>query len=362
MLLELSRDLSSLKKILDKLKNRECFIPISPHTTNYERDILNSLVKERSMLQEIAFMVTTSGSTGVPKIVAHHGTRYFARFDLSSFMQSRFPHSNCKAGIVLPLYHIGGLTALLSTVWGGHTPIFLPSQNALLSSIDLGTIDQCAITPAHLATIIDSLENGMICLKKPLKLLVGAAPTNPLILKKADNFPLLDISIAYGMSEHPSIAINGTLSEKVEIRIVQDEICLKSPYLAYGYYHEGKLSALPSDQDGFFHTRDRGKLENGRLIHTGRLLPMINIGGFKIDPLEIEKAALSCSHIIGSHLQVHADPILGQKIELVILSDRKIEIALFRKELGMRLHPKKMPHQITHCEKLIRNLHDDIPK
>jgi long-chain acyl-CoA synthetase len=108
----------------------------------------------------------------------------------------------------------------------------------------------------------------------------------------------------YGLSEtSPVIAVSqrgkgnrvaGTVGPPlpgVEIRIgANNEIQCKGPNVMMGYYRDGELTAEVIDPDGWFHTGDTGKFENGNLIITGRLKNIFKTSfGKYVNPFLIEE-------------------------------------------------------------------------
>lgn len=93
------------------------------------------------------------------------------------------------------------------------------------------------------------------------------------------------------------------LGQGVEVRILsltsdeqveEGEVCIRGPNVTPGYINNEKANKESFTQDGFFRTGDRGKLdEDGYLILTGRIKELINKGGEKISPLEVDAALLS---------------------------------------------------------------------
>jgi len=108
----------------------------------------------------------------------------------------------------------------------------------------------------------------------------------------------------YGLSEtSPVIAVSqrgkgqrvaGTVGPAlpgVEIRIGdKNEIQCKGPNVMMGYYRDGELTAEVIDPDGWLHTGDTGKFENGNLIITGRLKNIFKTSfGKYVNPFQIEE-------------------------------------------------------------------------
>ncbi len=127
-----------------------------------------------------------------------------------------------------------------------------------------------------------------------LKLMVsGSAALQPRLARvfAAANMPVME---GYGLTEtSPVISVNdirdggfkintvGRLIDGVEIKISeQDEILVKGPNVMMGYYKDPEKTAEVI-KNGYFHTGDKGKIENGFLSITGRIKEMFKTSGGK---------------------------------------------------------------------------------
>jgi len=113
----------------------------------------------------------------------------------------------------------------------------------------------------------------------------------------------IPIQQGYGLTESsPVISVNplddnipfsvGAPLPGVELRIGEnDELLTRSPAVMMGYWNNPQESARAIDQDGWLHTGDQAKLENGHLYITGRLKEIIVMAnGEKVSPGDMEMA------------------------------------------------------------------------
>jgi acyl-CoA synthetase (AMP-forming)/AMP-acid ligase II len=88
------------------------------------------------------------------------------------------------------------------------------------------------------------------------------------------------------------------LSLTTDEQVEEGEVAIRGPNVTTGYLNNPKANLEAFTADGFFRTGDRGKLDaDGFLILTGRLKELINRGGEKISPLEVDAALLSVEGI-----------------------------------------------------------------
>ncbi|HUW98068.1 MAG TPA: AMP-binding protein [Acidiferrobacter sp.] len=132
---------------------------------------------------------------------------------------------------------------------------------------------------------------------------LGGAPASPALLSFFTGMGLHFLQ-GYGLTETaPVISCNrladrdlrsvGRLLPAIELRFANDEICVRGPSVMQGYWHRPEATAQIFDGDGFLHTGDLGRLENGLLYITGRAKDLIVLSnGEKVAPADAEQAIL----------------------------------------------------------------------
>ncbi len=134
----------------------------------------------------------------------------------------------------------------------------------------------------------------------------GAAPLNH---KVAKGFEVLGLTLlnGYGLTEtSPVVSVNrigrannysvGEIIDGIEVKIDNPdsegngEICVRGPIVMKGYYRNPKATKEVIDKDGWLHTGDMGKMQDGYLFVTGRIKNIIvTPGGKNVYPEEIEE-------------------------------------------------------------------------
>ncbi len=116
----------------------------------------------------------------------------------------------------------------------------------------------------------------------------------------------LDVLQGYGMTEtSPVVSVNtiddndphsvGHVLDGVEARLGEnDELLVRGPSVMLGYWHKPDETRRVKDADGWLHTGDQARIENGRITITGRIKDiLVTSTGEKIAPVDLETAILA---------------------------------------------------------------------
>lgn len=274
----------------------------------------------------VAVQLFTSGTTAAPKaaILRHSnllgyilGTVEFASADESD-----------AALVVVPPYHIAGISALMSSIYAGRRIVMLPSfsPEGWLKLVEQEAVTNAFVVPTMLGRIIDAFEKAPQTDVSSLRAIAYGGGKMPLevITKALDRFPAAGFTNAYGLTETSStIALLGPEDHRaalasddpkvrarltslgqplptVEIEIRDEDGKVLGPNEAGEIYVRGdqvsgeykEKSALTAD--GWFPTRDAGYIdEDGYLFLSGRADDVIVRGGENMSPGEIEDVLLT---------------------------------------------------------------------
>jgi acyl-CoA synthetase (AMP-forming)/AMP-acid ligase II len=270
-------------------------------------------------VDDIALILHTSGSTGRPKRVplAHKNLTISAGNVARSYNLTADDVSLC----VMPLFHVHGLVAsTLGTLATGGT-LVVPAKFNPLSfwrvAKDYGVTWYSAVPTIHqlLLARADSAAGrpqGAERLRFIRSCSASLPPQVMADLEEAFGAPVLE---AYGMTEAahqmasnplpPAARKPGAVGPGTDVQIsIMDangthlgvgergEVVIKGPNVITGYENNPEANAA-SFTDGWFRTGDQGFLDaDGYLTLTGRIKELINRGGEKIAPREIDEVLL----------------------------------------------------------------------
>jgi acyl-CoA synthetase (AMP-forming)/AMP-acid ligase II len=277
--------------------------------------------------EDIAVLLFTSGTTGIPKAaVLRH--KHLVSYILGSVEFASAEEGEASL-VCVPPYHIAGIAAILSSVYSGRHVVQLPnfSPEKWIELCGEHQISTAFVVPTMLARIVETLEGKDTAGLPHLKNLSYGGGKMPLsVIERAmDLFPDTNFSNAYGLTETSStVAILGpddhraakqSDDEKVRRRLVsvgqafpgieieirddegnvlganeRGEIYVRGEQVSGEYEDRGSVV----DSDGWFPTRDAGSVdEEGYLFLEGRADDVIVRGGENLSPGEIEDTLLA---------------------------------------------------------------------
>ncbi|SDJ88614.1 2-succinylbenzoyl-CoA synthetase [Ferrimonas sediminum] len=264
--------------------------------------------------QAAVSLILTSGSSGFPKAAMH---------SLANHLASASGSARCiplQAGdrwlASLPMFHIGGLAILFRCLGAGAT-LVLPRQRDLLDTLREQPVTHLSLVATQLARILGADDSSS--LMDGLKvLLLGGGPMPASLLSQLDTHPVQAFT-SYGLTEMASqvttgpanaCGLSGQLLPQRQLRIRQGIVEVRGATRFMGYYQQGQLQT-PFDDDGWFHTKDRGRWTQGQLEILGRADNMFISGGENVQPEEIEAALKQHPQIQDALVFPEANPEFG---------------------------------------------------
>jgi oxalate---CoA ligase len=264
---------------------------------------------------DVSMVLHTSGTTSRPKIVPL-SQRNLCASATHIARTLQFEPTDCGLNI-MPLFHIHGLIAgVLAPLAAGSQVFCTPGFNALKF---FGWMDEAkptwytAVPTMHQAIVGRASKNADVIQRHPLRFVRSSSSSMPpqviREIEAAFNAPLIE---SYGMTEAthqmasnplpPAVRKPGSvgIAAGPEIAILSEdgavlpqgavgEIAIRGPNVTAGYESNAKANA-EAFVNSWFRTGDQGTLDpDGYLSLTGRLKEIINRGGEKISPREVDE-------------------------------------------------------------------------
>jgi acyl-CoA synthetase (AMP-forming)/AMP-acid ligase II len=295
--------------------------------------------------EDVSMVLHTSGTTSRPKIVPL-SQRNLAASAQHIARTLQFVAADCGLNI-MPLFHIHGLIAgVLSPLAAGSQVFCTPGFNALSF---FGWMDQArptwytAVPTMHQAILSRAPKNVDVIARHPLRFIRSSSSSMPpqVIheLEEVFKAPLIE---SYGMTEAahqmasnalpPGLRKPGTVGVAAgpEIAIMADdgtllprgetgEIVIRGPNVTAGYENNPKANA-EGFRDGWFRTGDQGVMDaDGYLSITGRLKEIINRGGEKVSPREVDEILMDHPAVAQAVCFGMPHPRLGEEVAAVVV-------------------------------------------
>jgi acyl-CoA synthetase (AMP-forming)/AMP-acid ligase II/acyl carrier protein len=328
---------------------------------------------------DCALLLHTSGTTGRPKLVELTQKQLItSAMNIAATLQLTAA-DRCLN--VMPLFHIHGLvSALLATLAAGGRVVCAPNfdpDKFLFWLKDHQPSWYTAVPTIHQAVLASVKEDPGAIDRHSLRFIRSCSASLPeTVARELEQFFRVPVLEAYGMTEAAHQIASNPLPPKrrkvgsvglptgTEVAVIAEdgfirvgeigEIVIRGETVIEEYAN-GNVSEDSSFINGWFRTGDYGFIdEDGYVFLRGRLKEMINRGGEKISPLEVEKALLSHSEVAQAAVFALPHPSLGEDVAAAVIlrsGSRLLEKAI-RDHLLCRIAAFKVPAQIFFVDEL----------
>jgi oxalate---CoA ligase len=320
---------------------------------------------------DVALVLHTSGTTSRPKMVPLTHANITASAHAVAAALNLAPSDRCLN--IMPLFHIHGIIgALLSSLSRGAGVI---CTQGFLAPKFFEWMDECrptwytAVPTMHQAILARAAQNESVIRRRLLKLIrSSSASLPPQVMAEMERVFCAPVIESYGMTEASHQMASNPLPPRVrkpgsvgvaagpEVAIMdthgalaaagdRGEIVIRGPGVTKGY-HNNPSANESAFANSWFRTGDEGYLDaDGYLFITGRLKEMINRGGEKIAPREVDEALLEHPAIQQALAFAVPDPRLGEEIgaAIVLRPGMSVSEGDLRRFVAARLADFKVP-------------------
>jgi acyl-CoA synthetase (AMP-forming)/AMP-acid ligase II len=319
---------------------------------------------------DVALFLHTSGTTSRPKgVPLTHGNLMTSIRNIARTYQLG-PAD--RSLVVMPLFHVHGLLgATLSTLHTGGTAVIPPrfSAGSFWQHVAAHGVTWYSAVPTIHQVLLsradaDQAPHGGLRFIRSCSSALAPAVFGR--LEERFGAPVLE---AYGMTEAshqmasnplpPGVRKAGTVGRGTGVEIVildeagnklppgsQGEVSICGPNVMHGYHNNPEANGR-AFSNGFFRTGDQGRLDSeGYLTLTGRLKELINRGGEKISPLEVDAALLEHPAVAEAVCFAVPDAKYGEEVHAAVVLKGEATAQSLRAFCSQRLADFKVPKEI----------------
>lgn len=320
----------------------------------------HKLIQNLQKTKNSGLILHSSATTGKAKVMLHNLDEMFR-------IRARKVEKKLRILAILAFDHIGGIDVFIRALSIGATLVIPKNKTTseILKALQNHKVQILPATPTFLSLLMLDESFKEYDLSSIKSISYGAEAMSEALLKKLNQtFKDIKIEQKFGTSETGSFVVKSKNNESlfikiddknVEYKIVENELYLKSKTQILGY-----LNINEGFEDGWFKTGDLVETtEDGYLKIIGRSKEIINIGGLKVLPNEVENVILELDFIKDAIVFGEKNIITNESVSCEILLKENIDQQIAKKEIlkhaRANLEKHKIPTKIKFVGKLSLN-------
>ena len=301
----------------------------------------------------------SSGSTGKPKGILHDFNLVIEKF-----------RKQRQAVVAIPFLmidHFGGINTILAITASMGTVVTVSDRSPpkICEAIARYKVELLPATPSFLTLLMASHLEREYDLSSLKRITYGTEVMPQLTLDRLNQaFPKVVLQQTYGLSEVGVLRSqsrgDGSLwvrigGEGFQTKVVNDVLWVKSEYAMVGYLN----SPSEFDADGWFNTQDQVEVDGEYFRILGRVTDLINVGGQKVYPTEVENVILELENILDVAVFGEKHSLLGQVVVAKIVLENSETVESVKKRVRhaclAKLSSFKVPTKVIVVEGVLHS-------
>jgi acyl-coenzyme A synthetase/AMP-(fatty) acid ligase len=315
-----------------------------PHTASHP------LYQELRRLDHPGLALFSSGSTGKSKATLHDLIRLLEKFKV---------RRKAWRAISFLLYdHIGGLNTLFQSLANAGCLVTVAQRDpdAVLAAVARHRVELLPTSPTFINLMLLSEAWKRHDLRTLTTVSYGTEPMPESTLRRLHElFPAINLVQTYGLSEVGVLRSKSKRPDSLWVklggegfatRVVEGILHIKAQSAMLGYLN----APSPFTADGWLNTGDAVEVEGDYFRILGRKSELINVGGEKVYPAEVEAVLLEMENVADAAVYAEPNAILGQTVAAQIRTRTPVAprefIPALKKFCASRLQPYKIPVRV----------------
>ncbi len=346
------REIAEVSAVFSRDSQKEWTIsPVRREGTHH------GLLRQLAAKHNPGLVLFSSGTTGQPKAALHDFVPLLEKF--------RKPRHSLRTITFLLLDHIGGLNTLFYVLANGGTAVTVESRNpdVVCAAIEKNSVELLPTSPTFLNLLLLSEAHLRYDLSSLRQISYGTEPMPESTLKRIHAaFPAVKLLQTYGLSEVGILSSRSKSSDSLffkiggegfETRVVDGTLRIRARSSMLGFLN----APSPFDAEGWLDTGDLVEVEGEYLRILGRRSEVINVGGEKVHPAEVESVIMEMNEVADASVRGVPNPITGNMVVARIRATEPIDCWELRKRVRdhckKRLAAFKVPAKVEQvCEPL----------
>jgi acyl-CoA synthetase (AMP-forming)/AMP-acid ligase II len=310
----------------------------------------NALLSQFLAKDKAGLILFSSGSTGAPKGILHDFEQVAEKFRVQRAPMVTIPF--------LMIDHFGGINTILAITSSLGTVVTVDDRSIakVAAAIERYKVELLPVTPSFLNIMLMVRAHEDFDLSSIKRITYGTEVMPQVTLDRLRAaFPGVQLQQTYGLSEVGVLRSQSRPDGSLWLRVggegfrteVRDGVLwIKSSYRMEGYLN----AASGFDEEGWFNTQDRVEVDGEWLRILGRVTDIINVGGQKVYPVEVEEVILGIDNVEDVVVLAEPHKILGQVVtaKIRVREPETVESLKLRVRLACKavLAPYKAPSKI----------------
>jgi acyl-CoA synthetase (AMP-forming)/AMP-acid ligase II len=298
---------------------------------------------------EPTLLIYTSGTTGEPKGCLHAHRSYVSSASMTARLKALTPEDRIVATV--PFFNAFGivncvLEGLISGASVVVQPAFAPAETLRL--IEEHRVTVLLGTPTMWIRLLEHPDFSKRDLSSLRTGTMAGAPAPAEVVERWRELGC-ELILIYGLSEATSILANGRPTPGIEVEVTSDGELRARGYNQMLRYYKNEVATYERIRDGWIHTGDLAQIRDGDVRVLGRSDDMLIVGGFNIQPAEVEEALRMHEGVADAAVFGFPQGDLGE-VPLAWVIRRpgaSVDQAQLLADCRLRLASYKLPREIT---------------
>ena len=297
----------------------------------------------------------SSGTTGVPKAAVHDLMPYIHRFEKRG--------KTLRSMAFLLFDHAGGFNTIMHSISNGGLMVTLSHRtpDEVCKAIEKYQLELLPTSPTFLHMLLVGRYYEKYDLNSLKIISYGTEPMPESTLTRLHSiFPNVKMKQTYGLTEVGALRTKSRSSDSLWMKIGGDEhhqtkvvdgiLYIKSDMSMIGYLN----ADAPFDEEGWYNTGDKVEVDGDYFLIKGRDSELINVGGEKVYPAEVESVLLEIKGVQDVAVVGIPNPIMGQVVQANVYPEEGVDTTELMKKIKEvskeKLEKFKRPMKIKYSD------------